>query len=110
MLSFCLSLSNVSNEHKTNKTLPVGSLVIYSLVLFLLLLNACGVTTASAILMTPMWQGIIFFVVLFLSLFSSIHNVSDDDQENKSFATVVLIVNSIIILTLLVNIGVSLKK
>lgn len=110
MLSFCLSLSNVSDEDKTNKALPIGSLIVYSLVLFLLLLNSCGVATASALLNNSSVQMTIFFVVLLLSLFSSIHNVSDKDQENKSFATVVLVVNSIIVLTLLVNVGISLKK
>ena len=53
---------------------------------------------------------LIFFIVLILSFVLSIENVSDDDQENKSLPTIVLIVNSIVLLMVAFNFAMRYMK
>lgn len=96
MLSFVLTVSNVADEDKKEKAFPISVLVINSIVMFCILLSVCGVPMMSKLLNN---HGIlIFFIVLILSFVLSIENVSDDDQENKSLPTIVLIVNSLVLL------------
>lgn len=110
MLSFCLSLSNVSDEEKINKTLPIISLIAYSFILVLLIMSSVGLEIANEILATPMYQLVLFLVVVILSFLSSAQNVSDEKQENKSFSIIVLIVNSLIILSLFFNMWANWKS
>jgi purine-cytosine permease-like protein len=95
MLSFVLSVSNVADEDKKEKAFPISILVINSLVIFGLLLQMFGVKMMGDL---KQYSLLIFFVVLILSFVLSIENVSDEDQENKSLPTIVLVVNSIVIL------------
>ena len=102
MLSFALSVSNVADEHKKEKALPISVLVINSLIMFCILLQIFGVRMMGDL---QKYSLLIFFIVLILSFVLSIENVSDDDQENKSLPTIVLIVNSIVILIVAFNIA-----
>lgn len=95
MLSFSLSVSNISDEKKTNKAFPVSVLIIDSLIIFAILLQMFGVKMEANF---QQYSLLIFFIVLILSFILSLQNVSDSNQENKSFSTIVLIVNSAVIL------------
>ena len=95
MLSFSLSVSNIADEDKKEKAFPISVLVINCLVIFGLLLQMFGVKMMGDL---KQYSLLIFFVVLILSFVLSIENVSDEDQENKSLPTIVLIVNSIVLL------------
>jgi len=100
MLSFALTVSNVADEDKKEKAFPISVLVINCLVMFCILLQVFGVKMMGDL---KQYSLLIFFIVLILSFVLSIENVSDDDQENKSLPTIVLIVNSIVILIVAFN-------
>ena len=100
MLSFALSLSNVADEDKKEKAFPISILVINSIIIFGILLQVFGVKMIGDL---QKYSLLIFFIVLILSFVLSIENVSDDDQENKSLPTIVLIVNSIVLLMVAFN-------
>ena len=95
MLSFSLAVSNISDEHKTNKVFPISVLVIDSIIIFAMLLQMFGVKMPGNL---QQYTLLIFFIVLILSFILSLQNVADSNQENKSFSTIVLIVNSAVIL------------
>ena len=107
MLSFALSVSNVADEDKKEKAFPISVLVINSLVMFCILLQVFGVKMMGDL---QKYSLLIFFIVLILSFFLSIENVSDDDQENKSLPTIVLIVNSIVLLMVAFNFAMRYMK
>ena len=92
MLSFSLSVSNVADENKINKALPISVLVVDSIVIFAILLQMFGVKMPN-IKDMPLFT---FFIVLVLSFILSIQNVTDEHQENKSLSTIVLIVNTLV--------------
>ena len=100
MLSVAVSVCNVADEDKKEKAYPISVLVINSLVMFCILLQVFGVKMMGDL---QKYSLLIFFVVLILSFVLSIENVSDDDQENKSLPTIVLIVNSIVLLMIAFN-------
>ena len=100
MLSFALSVSNVVDEEKKEKAFPICILVINSLVMFCILLQVFGVKMMGDL---QQYSLLIFFIILILSFVLSIENVSDDEQENKSLPTIVLIVNSIVLLMVAFN-------
>lgn len=100
MLSFVLSVSNVADEEKKVKAFPISVLVINSLVMLCLLLQFFGVKMFGVL---QKYSLLIFFVILILSFVLSIENVSDDEQENKSLPTIVLVVNSIVLLMVAFN-------
>jgi cytochrome bd-type quinol oxidase subunit 2 len=95
MLSFCLSVFNVSDEKETNKALPVTTLIVNSVIIVLLLLQLLGVRQLANL---SQFNLAIFVLVLGLSFILSLTNVFDDKQEAKSFPTVVLVVNSLVLL------------
>ena len=107
MLSFALSVSNVADEDKKEKAFPISVLVINSLVMFCILLQVFGVKMMGDL---QKYSLLIFFIVLILSFVLSIENVSDDDQENKSLPTIVLIVNSIVLLMVAFNFAMRYMK
>ena len=107
MLSFSLSVSNIADEDKKEKAFPISVLVINSLVMFCILLKIFGVKMMGDL---QKYSLLIFFVVLILSFVLSIENVSDDDQENKSLPTIVLIVNSIVLLMVAFNFAMRYMK
>ena len=107
MLSFALSVSNVADEDKKEKAFPISVLVINSLVMFCILLQVFGVKIMGDL---QKYSLIIFFIVLILSFVLSIENVSDDDQKNKSLPTIVLIVNSIVLLMVAFNFAIRYMK
>lgn len=96
MLSFVLTVSNVADEEKKEKAFPISVLVVNCLVIFALLLQIFGVKMVGDLLKQQ--SLLVFIVVLLLSFVLSIQNVSDKDQENKSLPTIVLVVNSIVLL------------
>ncbi len=96
MLSFVLTVSNVADEEKKEKAFPISVLVVNCLVMFALLLQMFGVKMVGDLLKQQ--SLLVFIVVLLLSFVLSIQNVSDKDQENKSLPTIVLVVNSIVLL------------
>lgn len=98
MLSFVLTVSNVADEDKKEKAFPISVLVVNCIVMFALLLQMFGVKMVGDLLKQQ--SLLVFIVVLLLSFVLSIENVSDKDQENKSLPTIVLIVNSIVLLML----------
>jgi hypothetical protein len=98
MLSFVLTVSNVADEEKKEKAFPISVLVVNCIVIFALLLQMFGVKMVGDLLKQQ--SLLVFIVVLLLSFVLSIQNVSDKDQENKSLPTIVLIVNSIVLLML----------
>ena len=108
MLSFALSVSNVADEDKKEKAFPISILVINSLVIFCILLQVFGVKMMGELVQKN--SLLIFFIVLILSFVLSIENVSDDDQENKSLPTIVLIVNSIVLLMVAFNFAMRYMK
>ena len=95
MLSFALSISNVVDEHKTNQALPVTTLVVNSVVIVMILLQTFGVRALASL---GNLNLVIFFVVLGLSFVQALTNVTDDSQDGKAFPTVVLVVNSIVLI------------
>lgn len=95
ILSFTLSITNVSDEHKTNKVLPIITLIINSLIIILIILQRLGVKATSNL---GQLNLVIFLIVLGLSFIQSLTNVTDDTQDGKAFPTVVLVVNSIVLL------------
>jgi len=95
MLSFCLSVFNVSDEKETNKALPVTTLIVNSVIIVLLLLQLLGVRQLANL---SQFNLAIFVLVLGLSFILSLTNDFDDKQEAKSFPTVVLVVNSLVLL------------
>uniref|UniRef100_A0A6C0LH27 Uncharacterized protein n=1 Tax=viral metagenome TaxID=1070528 RepID=A0A6C0LH27_9ZZZZ len=107
MLSFSLSVSNVADEDKKEKAFPISILVINSLVMFCILLQVFGVKMMGDL---QKYSLLIFFVVLILSFVLSIENVSDDEQENKSLPTIVLIVNSVVLLMVAFNFAMRYMK
>ena len=100
MLSFALTVSNVADEDKKEKAFPISVLVINCLIIFGILLQVFGVKMMGDL---KQYSLLIFFLVLILSFVLSIENVSDDDQENKSLPTIVLVVNSLVILMVAFN-------
>lgn len=100
MLSFSLSVSNVVDEKSTNKALPISALIINSLVIFLILLQCFGV---NAFQKFGELNLVIFFLVLGLSFVLSLTNVTDKDQDYKAFPTIVLVVNSMVVLMVAYN-------
>ena len=107
MLSFALTVSNVADEDKKEKAFPISVLVINSLVIFLIILQVFGVKMMGDL---QKYSLPIFFIVLILSFVLSIENVSDDEQENKSLPTIVLIVNSIVLLMIGFNFAMRYMK
>lgn len=95
MLSFTLSISNVVDENSTNKALPVTTLIVNTLVIVMILLQAFGV---KALTNLGNLNLVIFFVVLGLSFVQSLTNVTDELQDGKALPTVVLVVNSVVLL------------
>ena len=95
MLSFTLSMYNVVDENQINQALPVTTLIVNSVVIMLILLQTFGIKALGAL---GGLNLVIFVVVLGLSFVLSLTNVTDDKQKGKSFPTVVLVVNSIVLL------------
>ena len=98
ILSFVLSVSNVADEEKKEKAFPISILVVNCLVMFALLLQMFGVNKVGVLLEKQ--SELVFIIVLLLSFVLCIQNVSDKDQENKSLPTIILVVNSIVLLIL----------
>ena len=100
MLSFALSVTDVSDEEHTNKAFPITVLVVNSLIILLLLLSVLGNNFAKSLINvgdgTP--AMLLFTLVLVLSFVLSIVDVSDEDKENRSLPVIVLVVNSLVIL------------
>lgn len=95
ILSFSLSVSNVSDEEKKEKAFSISVLVINSIIIFGIILQLFGVKMMVDL---KQYSLLIFFIVLILSFVLSIENLSDSDQENKSLPTINIIVNSIVLL------------
>lgn len=95
VLSFSLSVTNVADENKTNKAFPICTLIVNSLIIFMIILQQFKVNILADI---KQYSLVMFFMVLTLSFILSIVNVSDDDQENKSLSVIVLIVDSLVLL------------
>jgi len=96
-LAFSLSVYDVADEEKKNKAFPACNLVLNSLIILVILLQIFGVK-----LIDMQQYGLaVFLIVLIMSFSLSVENVSDDDQENKSLATIVLIFNSFVLLTVM---------
>ena len=102
MLSFILSVTNVAEEDKKEKAFPITVLIINSLIMFCILLHMFGVNMKGDL---QKYSLLIFFIVLILSFVLSIENIADEDQENKSLPTIVLVVNSIVILMVAFNVA-----
>lgn len=100
MLSFTLCVSNVADEDKKEKAFPISVLIINSLIIFCLILQLFGVKAMAGL---QQYSLLLFVIVLLLSFVLSIENVSDDQQDNKSLPTIVLIVNSVVILMVAFN-------
>ena len=94
MLSFSLSVTNVVDENN-NQVLPVTTLVVNCIVILLILLQTFGV---KALANLGDLNLVIFVVVLGLSFVQSLQNVNDSGQERKSLPTIVLVVNSVVLL------------
>ena len=94
MLSFSLSVTNVVDENN-NQVLPVTTLVVNCVVILLILLQTFGV---KALANLGDLNLVIFVVVLGLSFVQSLQNVNDSGQERKSLPTIVLVVNSVVLL------------
>lgn len=107
MLSFTLTVSNISDESKKEKAFPITVLVINSLVMFSIFLNLLGVNMFSQV---PKYSLLLFFIILVLSFVLSIENLSDKDQENKSLPTITLIVNSVVVFMIFLNIMMTMMK
>ena len=95
VLSFSLSVTNVADENKTNKAFPICTLIVNSLIIFIIILQQFKVNILGDL---KQYSLVMFFMVLTLSFILSIVNVSDDDQENKSLSVIVLIVDSLVLL------------
>lgn len=96
-LAFSLSVFDVADEDKKNKAFPICALIINSLVIFVIMLQIFGVK-----LIDMQQYGLaVFVIVLILSFSLSVENVADNDQENKSLPTLVLVFNSFIMLLML---------
>ena len=95
VLCFSLSVTNVSEEERVNKTLPLISLIGTSVVMVLILLQTFGV---KALKDMGDLNELIFYFVLGLSFVLSLTNVTNEEQENKSFSTIVLVVSSVVLL------------
>ena len=106
MLSFALSVTNVVDENN-NQALPVTTLVVNCGVILLILLQTFGV---KALANLGELNLVIFVVVLGLSFVQSLQNVSDSSQERKSLPTVVLVVNSVVLLMVAYQVIMNLQK
>lgn len=100
ILSFSLSVTNVADENKTNKALPICTLIVNSLMIMLMIMLM--MLKELKIDIPPILQQDfkypMFIMVLILSFILSISNISDDDQENKSLSIIVLIIDSVVLL------------
>lgn len=106
MLSFALSVTNVVDENN-NQVLPVTTLVVNCGVILLILLQTFGV---KALANLGELNLVIFVVVLGLSFVQSLQNVNDSSQERKSLPTVVLVVNSVVLLMVAYQVVMNLTK
>ena len=106
MLSFALSVTNVVDENN-NQVLPVTTLVVNCGVILLILLQTFGV---KALANLGELNLVIFVVVLGLSFIQSLQNVTDSGQERKSLPTVVLVVNSVVLLIVAYQVVMNLQK
>ena len=106
MLSFALSVTNVVDENN-NQVLPVTTLVVNCGVILLILLQTFGV---KALANLGELNLVIFVVVLGLSFIQSLQNVNDSSQERKSLPTVVLVVNSVVLLMVAYQVVMNLTK
>lgn len=96
VLSLVLSIFDVSDEEKSQKTLPISVLVVNGIIVFMLFLQMFGVKAVSQLMAN---YGIVIFLILLLSSWVlSLVNVTDKNFENKSLPTMVLITNSITVL------------
>ena len=96
VLSLVLSIFDVSDEEKSQKTLPISVLVVNGIIVFMLLLQMFGVKAVSQVMAN---YGIVIFLILLLSSWVlSLVNVTDKNFENKSLPTMVLVTNSITVL------------
>lgn len=102
LLSFALSVTNVADEEKITKAFPISVLVINSLIIFAILLQMFGVKMMGDL---QQYSLLIFLIVLILSFILSLQNVSDDKHENKSFPTIVLIVDIVVILMVMYTVA-----
>ena len=96
-LAFSLSVFDVADEDKKNKAFPICSLIVNSLVIFIIILQLFGIKLVDM----QQYGLAVFIIVLILSFTLSVENVADDDQENKSLPILVLIFNSCVMLLVL---------
>jgi hypothetical protein len=106
MLSFALSVTNVVDENNS-QVLPITTLVVNCGVILLILLQTFGV---KALANLGELNLVIFVVVLGLSFIQSLQNVNDSSQERKSLPTVVLVVNSVVLLMVAYQVIMNLQK
>jgi hypothetical protein len=99
VLSYIQSISSLNDDAKTNKTLPIVTLIITSLVTLGVLGNLFG---------GKMFQGlekyffIIFIVMLIISFTLAIQDASDDaPDKDKSVPIVTIVIESVLILLML---------
>jgi FtsH-binding integral membrane protein len=95
LLSLSLSITNIADENKTNKTMPISVLIVNSIVIALIVLQSLGIKLNINI---PQFGVIVFLLVLILSFILSLQNVTDDDLDNKSFSVIVLIITIVVLL------------
>jgi len=96
VLSFSLSVTNVADENKTNKALPICTLIVNSLMIMLMMLKELKINMPQ--ILQQDFEYPMLIMVLILSFILSISNISDDDQENKSLSIIVLIIDSVVLL------------
>jgi hypothetical protein len=106
MLSFALSVTNVVDENNS-QVLPITTLVVNCIVILLILLQTFGV---KALANLGELNLVIFVVVLGLSFVQSLQNVTDSGQERKSLPTIVLVVNSVVLLMVAYQVVMNLTK
>jgi hypothetical protein len=95
ILSFSLSVSDVSHQRNVNLSLPLTTLIVNSLVIIILLLQYFGVDILS---LGVDLKLIMFIIVLGLSFLLSLTDATNSDHENRAFPTIVLIMNSMVLI------------
>ena len=80
---------------KLNKALPITTLIVNSLIFIILFLQYFGLDILN---LGVDLKLIMFIVVLGLSFLLSLTDVTDPEHENKAFPSIVLIINSMVLI------------